>query len=95
VEAMEAARTALGTGAKVCQPGEAVNVAASRRGLYTVRAMRAGEVVRREDIAVLRPLSALAPSQVGALVGVTLGRDIAAGEAFDARDLAGGARRIA
>jgi sialic acid synthase SpsE len=99
VQAMEAARTALGTGAKVCQPAEAVNVAASRRGLYTIRAMRAGEVVRREDIAVLRPVSALAPSQVEALVGVTLGRDIASGEAFDTRDLeaaiAGDARRIA
>jgi sialic acid synthase SpsE len=87
VTAMEAARTALGTGAKVCQPAEAVNVAASRRGLYTTRALRAGETVRREDIAVLRPVTALPPSQVDALVGVTLHRNIAAGAPFETSDL--------
>jgi sialic acid synthase SpsE len=100
VTAMEAARTALGTGAKVCQPAEAVNVAASRRGLYATRALRAGETVRREDVAVLRPVSALAPSQVDALVGVTLNRDIAAGAPFETSDLgvlvgSGEGRRIA
>ena len=39
--------SALGSGAKVCQPAEAVNVTASRRGLYAARALRAGERVSR------------------------------------------------
>jgi N,N'-diacetyllegionaminate synthase len=95
VTAMQEARVALGSGAKVCQSAEAVNVAASRRGLYTIRAMRAGETVRREDVAVLRPLSGLAPSQIDALIGVTLTRDIAAGAAFEASDLGAEIRKIA
>jgi sialic acid synthase SpsE len=88
ITAMEQARRALGTGAKVVQRAEAVNVAASRRGVYTTRAMRAGEVITAADVAILRPMSALAPSQVDALIGSTLRRDLAAGAPFEAIDVA-------
>ena len=50
VQAMEQARIALGSGAKLCQPAEAVNVTASRRGLYATRALRAGACVSRGDV---------------------------------------------
>jgi sialic acid synthase SpsE len=64
--------------------------AASRRGLYTRRAMRAGDQVTRDDGIVLRPATALAPSHLDALAGVTLQRDIAARAPFELEDLAGG-----
>ncbi len=69
---MEQARRALGSGVKVCQSAEAVNVTASRRGLYATRAMRAGEQVSRDDVIALRPATRVAPSQMPALVGARL-----------------------
>jgi sialic acid synthase SpsE len=92
VRAMEQARCALGSGVKVCQAAEAVNVTPSRRGLYAKRAMRAGERISREDVAVLRPATRVAPSRMRALVGATLARDLTAGAPFDLADLDGGAR---
>ena len=89
VRAMEQARCALGSGVKVCQAAEAVNVTASRRGLYARRAMRAGEQVSRDDIIVLRPATRVAPSRIGTLVGTRLTRDVAAGAPFDLGDLDG------
>jgi sialic acid synthase SpsE len=99
VLAMEQARLAMGSGVKVCQPAEAVNVTASRRGLYATRTIRAGERVTARDVAVLRPMNEIAPSQVPQLLGAMLERDIEAGEPFLASDLASAresdARRIA
>jgi sialic acid synthase SpsE len=99
VLAMEQARLAMGSGVKVCQPAEAVNVTASRRGLYATRTIRAGERVTARDVAVLRPMNEVAPSQVPHLLGTVMERDIEAGEPFMASDLASGraaaARRIA
>ena len=78
---------ALGHGRKECLPAESANVQGSRRAIRTVRPMRAGERVREEDVSYLRPATGLWPGQVRQLVGVRLGRDIAAGEVFDDRDL--------
>jgi N,N'-diacetyllegionaminate synthase len=89
IRAMEQARRALGSGVKVCQLAEAINVTASRRGLDARRAMRAGEQVSREDIIALRPATRVAPSRIGSLVGATLRRDITAGAPFDVGDLEG------
>jgi N,N'-diacetyllegionaminate synthase len=87
VQAMEHARVALGSGAKLCQPAEAVNLTASRRGLYATRTLRAGECVMRADVIALRPATRVAPSEIDALLGVTLDRDIAAGEPFEPTDM--------
>ncbi len=89
VRAMEQTRCALGSGVKVCQSAEAVNVTASRRGLYARRAMRAGEQVSRDDVIVLRPATRVPPSRIGALVGSRLTRDLTAGAPFDIGDLDG------
>jgi N,N'-diacetyllegionaminate synthase len=87
VQAMDQVRLALGTGVKVCQRAEAVNMTASRRGLYAARPLRAGEVVTRGDVVALRPASTMAPSDIHSLVGVTLSRDVAAGAAFCPADV--------
>jgi sialic acid synthase SpsE len=89
VAAMSDARLALGSGVKVCQPAEAGNVTASRRGLYAVRDLRIGEVLCREDVIALRPATSIAPSQLADLVGCRLTRDLEAGEPFCAEDLRG------
>lgn len=90
VQAMEQTRVALGSGDKICQPAEAVNVAASRRGLYATRALRAGERVLRGDVIALRPSTRVVPSDIETLVGSTLQRDINPGDAFEPQDLAVG-----
>jgi len=77
----------LGSGLKVCLPAEAVNVNASRRGLYAARAMAAGHILTRADVKALRPASALSPDQQDALVGLELARDMAAGMPFLVSDL--------
>lgn len=87
VVALEETRAALGDGNKVCQAAEAPNVAASRRGLYTRRAMRAGEMITRDDIAIVRPVSELAPWDLPLLIGRRLGRSMGEGEAFEALDI--------
>jgi N,N'-diacetyllegionaminate synthase len=83
----EETRLALGTGHKVCQPAEAPNLAASRRGLYARRALRAGEIITESDIAVVRPVSGLAPWDMPLLIGRRVGRSMGEGEAFAAVDV--------
>jgi sialic acid synthase SpsE len=90
VGAMRDTRAALGDGVKSCRPSEAPNQLPSRRGLYAVRPLAAGHVVRAEDFVALRPGHGLAPSYARDLVGVRLERGMAEGEAFGAADLAGG-----
>jgi sialic acid synthase SpsE len=88
VTMMERTRHALGDGRKRCLPAEAANVIPSRRGLYARRALRAGERVHEGDIIALRPATELRPADLPRLVGTTLDRDLAAGAAFEARDMA-------
>jgi sialic acid synthase SpsE len=88
VTAMEQVRVALGTGTKVCQPAEAVNVAASRRGLYAMRTLRAGDTITADAVIALRPMTEVPPSRTTQLVGTTAMRDIAEGSPFLASDLA-------
>ena len=94
VRAMEQARIALGSGAKLCQPAEAVNMTASRRGLYAVRSLRAGTRVSRGDVIALRPATRVAPFEIDALVGTTLRRDMEAGQPFELADLMGDEVRL-
>jgi sialic acid synthase SpsE len=94
VKAMEHARVALGSGAKLCQPAEAVNVTASRRGLYAARALRKGTVIARSDVIALRPATRVAPFDIDALVGTTLSRDVDGGEPFEPADLTGSTVRL-
>jgi len=87
VGAMRDTKAALGDGIKRVQEAERRNVVPSRRGLYAVRPLRAGQVVRAEDIAVLRPAAELAPWQLDLLIGTRLRRDVAGGEAFALADV--------
>lgn len=87
IAAMEEMRRSLGDGIKRCQPAEAVNVTASRRGLYATRTLRAGQAVRSADVIALRPALGLAPTAINQLIGARLRRDVAAGDPFLAVDV--------
>jgi sialic acid synthase SpsE len=88
VAAMEQARVALGDGRKRCLPAEAPNLVPSRRGLYATRHLQAGDRITADDVIALRPATTVRPSDVADLVGTVLQRDIAAGQPFEAGDLA-------
>lgn len=82
------AAAALGSGVKTCLAAEAPCLV-SRRGLYAARDLRAGHVVTADDVIALRPASALSADKLPALVGSTLGRDVAEGSPFLLTDLEG------
>ena len=95
IEATERTRVALGHGRKECLAAEAVNQHASRRGLYTVRSMCAGERLTPADVAALRPADGIAASDIVGVLGATLTRDVACGDALQWADLAVGQREVA
>lgn len=88
IRLMEDTRIALGDGRKVPQRDEQPNLGASRRGLYAARDIPAGTRICAADVAVLRPASELAPSQIAELTGSVLRRDVREGEPFEASDIA-------
>jgi len=82
-----AASDAAGSGIKVCLPAEAPNRTASRRSLYTRRAMKAGDVVTADDVVALRPAIGLVAAREPEIIGVRLTRDLDAGMPFLESDL--------
>jgi sialic acid synthase SpsE len=81
------ARAALGDGAKVCLAAEAVNQQASRRALYTTRALPVGHLVSAADVIALRPAAGLDPGSEQRLIGSRLARRIEQGSPFLETDL--------
>lgn len=71
---------ALGDGRKVPARSEAANISAARRGLYTVRAIAAGEGISEDALVAKRPASGLAPMRIWSIVGRRTKRDLHAGE---------------
>lgn len=81
------ARQALGHGRKACMPAEAVNVRASRRSLYALTSLAAGEVVTEDAVVALRPADGLDASRWQELIGVRLTREVRAGSVFVDSDI--------
>ncbi len=77
----------LGTGLKACQPAEAVNRTASRRGVYVRTALPAGHVLHADDLVALRPETSVPAGEMPLLVGKTLMRAVGPGEALTHGDL--------
>jgi sialic acid synthase SpsE len=88
VQAAARARAALGSGQKVCLPAERGNKLASRRALYSTRALAAGHVIGKDDLIALRPGIGLPAERQDELIGTMLHRDMDPGMAFVDLDLA-------
>lgn len=89
IDSAEHARIILGAGHKTCAPAERGNKLASRRALYAAAPMRAGDMIRAEDVIALRPAVGLAADRIEELIGRRLERDVDAGMAFVENDLRG------
>ena len=82
--------SALGAEEKRVMDNERETVVLQRRSVRTARPMRAGEILAREDLVVLRPCprDALPPYRLDELVGRTVVRDVDAGDCVYPSDVA-------
>jgi N-acetylneuraminate synthase/N,N'-diacetyllegionaminate synthase len=87
VRAAGQTRLALGDGRKVVQAAELPNVVPSRRGLYAVRTLQAGERLGPGDVVALRPASEYSPADLPLLVGATVQRTVPQGAPMLTHDL--------
>lgn len=88
VERTRELELALGNAIKRIEDNERDTVIIQRRGLRAARALAAGSVVGREDVAALRPCPAdgLAPYRLGEIVGRRLRRALGQGEHLRVED---------
>ena len=80
VRAVRNVEQALGDGIKRPAPCELSNRDVARKSLIAARALAAGETLRREDIAVKRPGSGIAPEYLQRVVGRVVKTDVGADE---------------
>ena len=78
---------ALGDGKKRLMPSESETVIIQRRGIYSIRALKKGETITREELELLRPAVGLKPRDLSRVVGKTAARDIAAGAPLTDNDI--------
>jgi sialic acid synthase SpsE len=80
VKAIRQLEKALGDGRKRCMPCEEGGLVGGRRCLYAARDLSVGEVLQREDIAVVRPnVGELKPRHLTEVVGRRLSTSVSAG----------------
>lgn len=87
VRGVREAQDALGDGDKVIQPCEQVNHMVVRKSVAARRAIKAGDVLDRENLCVLRPGDGIPAASVRLLYGRRAILDYAAGELLKGREL--------
>jgi N-acetylneuraminate synthase len=80
---------ALGDGIKRPHPDELRTAEVARRSIVATRDLTAGDSIARDDVAVLRPGTGLAPAMLEVVVGCRLGRDVPAHQPLTIDDLHG------
>jgi N-acetylneuraminate synthase len=80
IQGIRTVEAALGHGRKEPALSEKNTASVARRSLVAARDLKAGEILRREDIAIRRPGSGLQPSMLSFIIGLTLKKDVAEGE---------------
>ncbi len=84
---MRAMEQALGDGQKRLMSSESQTVIIQRRGIYAIRAIKAGEVIEREALEYLRPAVGLRPPEMPHILGKVAAKDIAAGAPLQKDDI--------
>jgi sialic acid synthase SpsE len=86
------AQLSLGDGMKTGRGAESANRLASRRSLCANRDLPEGHVLTAADLVALRPATGLAPYESPRIVGLTLCRSVARGQALQYDDVFAGRR---
>lgn len=79
---------ALGSGVKRPSPSETKNIAIARKSIHLARPVGQGQVLRADDLIMLRPGDGLSPMLVDTVIGRRAARDLAEGAKLDPTDLA-------
>lgn len=80
VKAIRQIEAAFGDGKKRCMPCEEGGLVGGRRCLYAARDLSEGEVLRREDVAVVRPnIGELKPGHLSSVIGKRLSDSVPCG----------------
>ena len=81
--------SALGDGVKRVEDNERDTVVVQRRSIRADRDLKKGEILKREDLIVLRPCpqDGLPPYRLGEVVGKKIKRDVEAGDHLRWNDL--------
>jgi sialic acid synthase SpsE len=87
VAAIRQVEAALGDGVKAPHPCEEEILKIGRRNVVTARDLRRGEVVKEDDVAILRSPLGVAPKHLDAVVGRVLRRDLSKGTPLQWEDL--------
>ena len=80
VQAIREVSLALGDGIKRPAACELANIPIARKSVVTVRAVSAGAIITREDLAIKRPGNGIAPADLEKIVGRRAMRDLSADE---------------
>ena len=73
----------LGTGIKEAQPSELETRSLARRGIKVVRDLQSGQEITKDDIAILRPETGLAPKLFDSVIGKRVSQSVPAGKPLD------------
>jgi len=87
VSAIRDVEAALGDGIKAPRPSELPVRSLVRRSVAARRPLAAGRVLTRDDLAMLRPGTGIAPRDLESVIGRRLARDVAGGEILHPADL--------
>lgn len=87
VDAIRNVEKALGDGIKRPAPGEESTRNLARRSLVAVRNIKAGAILEKEDIAILRPGSGIPPEYVDRVIGLRVKRVIKSNSVICWKDL--------
>lgn len=88
VEQIRDVDAAMGSPVKAPTESELAVRALVRRSVTAIRPLRAGETVRADDVALLRPGTGIAPKDLDAAIGRAVRHDVAAGTTLCWSDLA-------
>lgn len=89
VNGVRAMEKALGDGKKRIMPSEKQTVVIQRRGVYSLKAIRKGSVIKKDGIELLRPAVGVIAGDVRKLIGLKARHDIKAGYPIYWKDVTG------
>ncbi len=89
VTGIRAIEAAIGTGRKYPTEAELGTAKVARRSIVAVRDLAAGDVLRAEDVKIVRPGTGLLPRFLPLVIGARLGRTVAADTPLSADDFHG------
>lgn len=75
-----------GTGFKSPSKSEIKNLVIARKSIHAGRSIKQGEVLREDDLSMLRPGDGISPMEMDFIIGKTLSRDVNSGHKFTYSD---------